>query len=216
MSEQLETQSAEATQQANHQTLTRYYQFHSKIYDATRWSFLFGRDAIIDSVASRCRATKILEVGCGTGKNLRSLLDAFPEATVTGVDVSGDMLAVARQNLAREGDRVTLLQEPYQGAADHHPRYDLILFSYALTMFNPGWEEAIVAAHNDLIPNGTIAVVDFHASPFRPFERWMGVNHVRMDGHLLPKLKAHFSPLACDVAPAYGGLWQYFLFVGRK
>ncbi len=27
--------------------LERYYRFHSRIYDATRWSFLFGRDKLV-------------------------------------------------------------------------------------------------------------------------------------------------------------------------
>lgn len=203
-------------EQANHAALTGYYRFHSAIYDMTRWSFLFGREAIIHSVTSRCRATKVLEIGCGTGKNLLALAKAFPDADITGVDVSGDMLAVARRTLAHYQDRIELLEQPYQPAADTIPRYDLILFSYALTMFNPGWETAIDSAYNDLFLNGTIAVVDFHATQFQPFARWMGVNHVRMDGHLLPRLKERFSPVACEVVPAYGGLWQYFLFVGKK
>jgi len=202
--------------QDNHQRLTGYYQLHAKLYDATRWSFLFGRSALVNSLVGRVQATQILEVGCGTGKNLLALATAFPEADITGVDLSADMLTVAQRTLAAHSDRVRLIQEPYQAAADQKPRYDLILFSYSLTMFNPGWEEAIAAAYADLYLGGTIAVVDFHATNVRRFADWMAVNHVRMDGHLLPCLKAHFSPLACEVAPAYGGLWHYLLFLGQK
>jgi S-adenosylmethionine-diacylgycerolhomoserine-N-methlytransferase len=32
--------------------MDRYYRFHAKIYDATRWSFLFGREALIRQVAA--------------------------------------------------------------------------------------------------------------------------------------------------------------------
>ncbi len=202
--------------QQNHQRLTGYYQLHAKIYDATRWSFLFGRTAIINSLAGRANATQILEVGCGTGKNLLALAAAFPEAELTGVDLSADMLTVAQRTLAAHSQRIHLRHEPYQAAPDKKPRYDLILFSYSLTMFNPGWEAAIADAHTDLYLGGTIAVVDFHATAFPPFAQWMGVNHVRMDGHLLPCLKEHFSPLACEVAPAYGGIWHYLLFLGQK
>jgi S-adenosylmethionine-diacylgycerolhomoserine-N-methlytransferase len=204
---------AQPTQQ---EVLTRYYQFHAKIYDATRWSFLFGRAALIASLPARCRATKILEVGCGTGKNLRALAETFPDADITGVDLSADMLAIAARNLSPYTNRVQLRQEPYTAAPDAKPRYDLILFSYALTMFNPGWEAAIADAHRDLFLDGAIAVVDFHATPVKPFARLMGVNHVRMDGHLLPQLKSLFNPVACEVAPAYGGLWQYLMFIGKK
>ncbi len=202
--------------QENHQRLTGYYQLHAKIYDATRWSFLFGRSAMISSLASRIHATQILEVGCGTGKNLLALATAFPDAEITGVDLSADMLAVARRTLVEHRQRIQLIQAPYQAAPDKKPRYDLILFAYSLTMFNPGWEAAIADAYTDLYLDGTIAVVDFHTTTFPPFAQWMGVNHVRMDGHLLPCLKERFSPLACEVAPAYGGLWHYLLFLGQK
>ena len=30
--------------------LTRYYRWHAPLYDATRWSFLFGRAALILSL----------------------------------------------------------------------------------------------------------------------------------------------------------------------
>jgi len=37
-----------------------------------------------------------------------------------------------------------------------------------------------------------------------------------MNGHLLPESRSLFSPVACEVAPAYAGLWHYFLFIGKK
>lgn len=199
-----------------HQKLSTYYQVHAKIYNATRWSFLFGRDILIRSLKERCRATKILEVGCGTGYNLKALAQAFPEAEVTGIDLSPDMLRVAEQNLAGYHERIHLRQGIYGPERGDRPRYDLIVFSYALTMFNPGWEEAIAAAQRDLFLDGTIAVVDFHLTTIPPFARWMATNHVRMNGHLLPELRSRFTPVASEVAPAYGGLWHYFFFLGKK
>ena len=47
--------------------LTRYYRWHAPLYDATRWSFLFGRAALIRGIALHRRPRRILEVGCGTG-----------------------------------------------------------------------------------------------------------------------------------------------------
>jgi len=72
--------------------------------------------------------------------------------------------------------------------------FDLVLCSYALSMFNPGFEAAIVAARCDLVPGGHFALVDFHAAGSRAFARWMGVNHVRMDGQLRPRLANSFPP----------------------
>ncbi len=96
------------------------------------------------------------------------------------------------------------------------PPFDLLVFSYALSMFNPGWDQAIGVAHQELAPGGTIAVVDFHSSPLALFKRWMALNHVRMEGHLLPELQSRFAIIHQEIRPAYGGIWYYLLFVGKK
>jgi S-adenosylmethionine-diacylgycerolhomoserine-N-methlytransferase len=193
-----------------------YYRWHARIYDATRWSFLFGRAAILADAAALVTPVRILEVGCGTGKNLADLCRRFPQAAVTGVDLSATMLDVARRKTARFGSRVGLLHRSYDAPLGDLTGYDLVLFSYALSMFNPGFETALRAAAADLAPGGCIAVVDFHATRLRVFERWMGVNHVRMNGQLRPLLQSLFRPELDRVDHAYGGVWQYLTFVGRK
>jgi len=126
------------------------------------------------------------------------------------------MLTIARRKTAAYGPRVRLLQRAYDAPVAAAQGHQLVLCSYALTMFNPGFEAAIAAAHRDLAPGGHIAVVDFHATRFRWFARWMRVNHVRMDGQLRPLLHEKFSTVTERVCPAYGGVWDYLLFVGRK
>ena len=73
-------------------TLTRYYRWHARLYDATRWSFLFGRTALIRAIAADSQPRRILEIGCGTGSNLLYLHRQFPDAAITGLDLSADML----------------------------------------------------------------------------------------------------------------------------
>jgi S-adenosylmethionine-diacylgycerolhomoserine-N-methlytransferase len=194
---------------APHEALQSYYALHSRIYDATRWSFLFGRDAVIHRAAGFIRPQSILEVGCGTGRNLNVLRATFPEASITGVDLSADMLGIARQRT----QGVRLIQRAYDTPAGG---FDLILCSYALSMFNPGWERAIETAAADLNPGGIIAVVDFYHTDTMWFEKWMRRNHVRMQGHLWPLLRHHFTTLSDTRHPAYLGLWQYGIYIGRK
>ncbi len=192
-----------------------YYRWQSKIYDATRWSFLFGRSLVLKKTAALARPARILEIGCGTGRNLVELARLFPEARLSGLDVSADMLELTRKKLLADSARVELLRQPYQEAI-RPGGFDLIVCSYALSMFNPGWEQAIESACADLAPGGVFALVDFHDSRHAWFRRWMSVNHVRMEGHLLPYLQSRFDPRVEEVRPAYGGLWQWGLFVGRK
>jgi S-adenosylmethionine-diacylgycerolhomoserine-N-methlytransferase len=195
--------------------LERYYQFHSRIYDATRWSFLFGREEILRRVACLASPQRILEVGCGTGRNLAGLRNRFKAAHITGVDLSEQMLSIAAQKV--RDDQITLLRRSYSAPVHAgHTGFDLVLFSYALSMFNPGWEQAIDAAWDDLDEGGLIAVVDFSHSRFSWFRRWMGVNHVRMESHLWPYLSRRFTPLLDERFSAYGGVWSYGIFIGRK
>ncbi len=63
---------------------------------------------------------RLLEYGCGIGRNISSLKAAFPEAKITGSDISAASLAAARQI----HDDVEYLQEDI-GAVDLEP-FDLI------------------------------------------------------------------------------------------
>jgi S-adenosylmethionine-diacylgycerolhomoserine-N-methlytransferase len=207
---------SQSTVNTTNKALQQYYKLHSRIYDATRWSFLFGRRTIVTQAAAITNPEHILEVGCGTGKNLAHLANIFPKSQITGVDVSSDMLGVAKRKLAYAGNRINLVRQPYPFPTASAQKYDLILFAYALSMFNPGWESAIRAAMEDLNEGGVLAVVDFHHSSFTGFRRWMGVNHVRMEAHLLPFLESQADKASCEIRRAYGGLWEYVLFLGRK
>ena len=196
--------------------LSRYYRWHARLYDATRWSFLFGRAALIRSLAGfPTPPRRILEIGCGTGSNLLHLARQFPDAAITGLDLSADMLARARRKLVAHPARITLIQWRYDQPLNPQPAFDLIVCSYCLSMINPGWEQVVESALRDLQPGGRLAVADFHDTRFASFRRWMGVHHVRMDGHLLPYLNARCRPVARTVHQAYGGGWRYFVFIGQ-
>jgi S-adenosylmethionine-diacylgycerolhomoserine-N-methlytransferase len=195
--------------------IERYYRIHAGIYDLTRWTFLRGREELMRLAAAQCHPRCILEVGCGTGKNLLHLGRLFPEAQLWGLDLSPHMLARAHKKLAGLGQRITLLEAAYDQPVAPG-QFDLVVFSYALSMFNPGWDAALKTAIRDLSPKGAIAVVDFHDSASPGFKRWMGLNHVRLDGHLLPRLEDLFLSGEWRVRPVYGGLWSFFLFLGRE
>lgn len=200
----------------NQESLTGYYRWHAKIYDLTRWAFLFGRRKIIHRAAAQVvMPERILEIGCGTGKNLVELAECFPKAQIIGLDLSKDMLDQARPKLKRYGGRVGLLHQAYDAPVAVGTKFDLIVFSYSLSMINPGFEEVLRICKNDLSARGTIAVVDFHESRWAWFRRWMGVNHVRMEGQVLDYLRQHFQPLICQVHHGYGDLWRYLLFIGK-
>jgi SAM-dependent methyltransferase len=51
----------------------------------------------------------VLDLGCGTGSLMSSVLEAFPDARVTGIDFDPAILWLAEARLARFGDRSRLV-----------------------------------------------------------------------------------------------------------
>jgi len=195
-----------------------YYTLHSKIYDLTRWSFLFGRQNIVERIVLK-KPTYILEVGCGTGRNLLQLAKKLPESTLFGLDASLDMLSVAQKKSSSHN--ITWIHGTFPGAAYSEivsaiNGFDCILFSYALTMFNPGWELALEQALQDLKPNGLLVLVDFDQTKFKWFENWMKFNHVSMQGQIVAWLEHKNISGQIKRKRAYAGIWQYFTFEGTK
>lgn len=207
-----------ASEEEQADNIQNYYKLQSKIYDATRWSFLFGRLKLIDILPFDRHANfKILEIGCGTGYNLKRLAKAFPNAQLTGLDVSEDMINLSRKNTSAFEDRVTLLQQPYGPDQPPMPEsYDAIVCAYVLTMINPHWEAIVRHAPKDLNSGGVIAFADFHDSRRFWFKKHMSNHHVRMDGHIMPVLKEVFDTQVAEVKPAYGGIWEYAVYLGKK
>lgn len=191
-----------------------YYRFHSHIYDATRWTFLFGRDKILEMITDMPERPRILEIGCGTGTNIKKLKQHFPDARITGIDLSDDMLEIARKKMGNQKN-IQFLKLNYGFDPVEEASFDLILFSYSLTMFDYPIEHIFEQISRDLNHDGYIAVVDFNTSPAGWFRQWMKINHVDLSGHLFPLLKKYFTPLKTQVNSAYLGLWSYFLFLGR-
>ncbi|WP_299679836.1 class I SAM-dependent methyltransferase [uncultured Tenacibaculum sp.] len=198
------------------QLIQNYYQFQSAIYDVTRWSFLFGRKLIIDKIAEVCAPKTILEIGCGTGYNLKNLSKKFPESKIIGMDVSRDMLSIAEKK-ANKYSNIELIESPYGDLnVLNNVQPDVILFSYMLTMVNPDFSFMISQAYKDLKPGGYIAVVDFYNSKHEWFRNHMGNHHVRMEGHLTPVLESKFETEHNEIHHAYFNTWQYFTFLGKK
>ena len=129
---------------------------------------------VIGLLGLRARA-RLLEVGCGTGRNLVCAARRHPQAEFFGVDISHEMLATARRAAARAGmgDRIRLASGD---ATRFHPyavfgfsRFDRIFMSYTLSMI-PDWQAALAQAACNLAPGGSLHIVDFGQQERLP--RW--------------------------------------------
>jgi S-adenosylmethionine-diacylgycerolhomoserine-N-methlytransferase len=151
---------AEATDRMN-----RMYRWQRHIYDGTRRYYLLGRDQMIGNLRPAPGAS-VLEIGCGTGRNLVHAARRYPDAQLFGLDVSTEMLtsaisAISRAGLAprvrvAHGDATAFDPQVLFGV----PAFDHVMISYSLSMI-PEWDRVIEAAVGRLNPGGRLHVVDF-------------------------------------------------------
>jgi len=145
--------------------MDRIYRRQRYIYDLSRKYFLFGRDRLVRQLGAKA-GEQIVEIGCGTARNLIRIARAYPGVQLYGLDASAEMLRTAEAAIARAklSDRIVLRQglaEELTPAAFGLQRpFDHAIFSYSLSMI-PDWRAALAAASNSLKPDGFVHVVDF-------------------------------------------------------
>ena len=141
------------------------YRWQRHIYDLTRKYYLLGRDRLIDGLDVPAGGT-VLEIGCGTGRNIVLAARRYPQARFFGLDISAEMLETAHGAIGREGlaGRVSLARGDATGFDAETlfgmTAFDRVFISYSLSMI-PGWPKALVAALGTLGPGGSLHIVDF-------------------------------------------------------
>lgn len=191
------------------ESIIKYYKKQSGFYDITRPLFLFGRSIIVNWIAETNPKGLLLEVGCGTG-HLLKLLARNTDFLLTGIDLSPDMLEIAKRKL---NSSVELYQTDL---ADFNPneKYDAIIFSYVFTLDLDKRKEQIIKAKQLLKPNGRIYVLDFHRYGSTFYKRYMNWHGIEMSVELLQLLESEFKTERKITKKAYFGIWEYFLYEG--
>ena len=142
--------------------MDRMYRYQRHVYDLTRKYYLLGRDHAIRELHVPEHGT-LLEIGCGTGRNLLLAHGHYPTARLHGLDISAEMLASAASNFrgkpvqpvlkVADATRFSTMDFGVNG-------FDRVLISYALSMI-PDWQAALDAALLALRPGGSLHIVDF-------------------------------------------------------
>ena len=151
--------------QSHAQLMDKVYRYQRYIYDFTRKYYLFGRDRLIRDLALQPGET-VLEVGCGTARNLIAMARRYPGARLYGLDASHEMLKTAQQHVAKAGlsHRIVLkhgyAEELTPALFGRGEDFDRIVFSYSLSMI-PDWHQGLNASRRALSADGRLHVVDF-------------------------------------------------------
>jgi S-adenosylmethionine-diacylgycerolhomoserine-N-methlytransferase len=141
------------------------YRLQRHFYDLTRKHYLLGRDTLIRELAVPPSGS-VLEIGCGTARNLLRISRSYPTARCLGIDISSVMLQTARASIKREGVGHSVWVE-LADATSFDPmllfgvdRVDRVVISYALSMI-PDWKLVLQHATSLLALDGALYVVDF-------------------------------------------------------
>ncbi len=172
------------------------YRYQRYIYDFTRKYYLFGRDSLIREMEIKS-GDCILEMGCGTARNLIALAKIHPNAVFYGLDASQEMLRTAEKKIARKNLDNQIILCNCLAEDVHYSRnfnleepFDCVFFSYCLSMV-PSWNDAIHAALSNLKPGGYLYIVDFWDQAGLPFwfqrllQSWLNLFHVKYKPELL-------------------------------
>lgn len=196
------------------------YRWQRHIYDATRKYFLFGRDRLIRGLRIPYGGA-ILEIGCGTGRNLSLVRALWPKTQIHGLDISPLMLETAADRL---GGRARL---ELGDACDFNapalfgrPHFERVMISFALSMI-PAWEDAMAQAIAVLAPGGELHIVDFGEARGLPtplrwaLMRWLAHFHVSPRTELLDVAR-HLAGSIASVETHDGPLGYYRMIIIRR
>lgn len=199
------------------QLMDRVYRHQRHFYDATRKYYLVGRDPMIRDLNVPANGT-VLEIGCGTGRNLVHVGRQYPTVRLFGIDISAEMLRTASASIARAG----MTERTRLAVADattfdppkvfQRASFDRIYISYAVSMIT-AWEAVIDAAVQRLAPGGELHIVDFGDLRDRPswnrsaLYTWLRWYHVTPRNDLFEITGAIAARHGCsaEAVPLYKG-----------
>lgn len=179
--------------------MDRMYRGQRYFYDLTRKYYLLGRDRLNREIYVQA-GENILEVGCGTGRNLVILAKKHPAANFFGLDASGEMLKTAqakidRENLKNIRLKIALADDfDYRNTFYLEKPFDRIFFSYSISMI-PSWKNSIKNVLANLKCGGSFYIVDFYDQKELPawfrqiLKSWLKQFHVEFRSDLLPHLE---------------------------
>lgn len=109
---------------------------------------------------NRGAGLRLLDLGCGTGASTAALLDAAPEADITGVDASAEMLAQARRKTWPSRVRFVHANVDELDKVRLAGPYDGILAAYLVRNL-PDRDAALHRFHDLLRPGAPLALHEY-------------------------------------------------------
>jgi trans-aconitate 2-methyltransferase len=109
----------------------------------------------------RIQASSVIDIGCGPGNSTEVLAALFPDAQVSGIDSSEDMIQAARQRLPRvrfSVEDIATWLRPGQQAGSHDSGAFQVILANAVLQWVPDHAALLPALIARLSPGGALAV----------------------------------------------------------
>jgi S-adenosylmethionine-diacylgycerolhomoserine-N-methlytransferase len=179
--------------------MDKMYRHQRYFYDLTRKYYLLGRDRLIKEIKIS-GGENVLEIGCGTGRNLAILAKKYPKINFYGLDASAAMLETAQKKVESNDLKNVSLKTAladdftFDKTFNLEKPFDAIFFSYSISMIPP-WRESIQNALKNLKNGKSFYIVDFFdqrdlpASFRKILQTWLKQFHVKYPKDLIPYLE---------------------------
>ena len=135
---------------------------------------IFGQRAAVARLAPRQDYADICDLGCGTGQFTMKLAQTYPEARITGVDLSTSELRYAQRRAAEAGLEWDLHRAPAEDTGLPSEGFDLVASFILLHEMPPHAIRGVFAEALRLLrPGGDLVFSD--VAPYRlrsPYQAW--------------------------------------------
>lgn len=183
-------------------SIKKYYDRHSLVYDFTRKLFLFRRTELINKVNLH-NYGNVLEVGVGTG----SILSKINSKCKTGIDLSQKML-----NIASKKDKSMILINSDFKSYQFDEKFDCVIFSYSLSLMEDS-KQILKNTKDALKTSASIYILDFYdiANFYKPY---FALHNIKIKENLFKLMQNNFSISGNSIKRHFLGLWKTFLAHG--